>query len=145
MTAREYQFLKSCVAQYGLLYLWGGKGFPAEPYRGRDCSGFVTAALMAAGGPDLRANYNAQRMWTEWKPTDLIQPGTVALYGSAGDQVSHAMASLWNGAVIGSRGGDREVDTPEEAIERKAGVGIRRSHLYRRDFLGWRRLPWVDG
>ena len=152
MSATRAEFLFQVLELHRLPYLWCGKGFtPAEAtrlglpiptYDGRDCSGVVTCALRAAGGPDWRATHNADTLHDELAAPDAGAelPGDLCLYGTPGHG-THVMVLLALDLVIGASGGGSTTTTLTRALEQGASVRVHRRHLYRRDFIGFRRLP----
>ncbi len=122
-------------------YVWGGK-----QAHGLDCSGFATLALQLAGGPDLRATHNTDRLWTEMPhiPEADALPGDLALYQGAfskgPDDVEHVMVYAGLGLVIGMGwGGSHDVDAETSRLAGKVAL-VRELH-YRPDFAGFVRLP----
>jgi hypothetical protein len=140
-------YLLELVKVEGYPYCWpvpennfSGKGLPGSKFLNtRDCSGTVTAAILAAGGPDLRAEWNADRMWREWMPTDKPEPGDLAFYGAL--RISHVMSLMPDGRVFGACGGDSRTVSPAIAAETGACVKYRSAPGYRRDFAGFRVNP----
>lgn len=156
MSPEKERFLKWLAerAEEGTPYCWPaesngylGKGLksPERPVA-LDCSGAVTCGLYVATGGriDWRADKNAQRLWMELpglKVGDQPEPGDVACYGTLA-HCSHVMVMAEDGhRVVGAAGGDRRTLTVEIARATGAQVKYRRHHLYRPDFIGWRRLP----
>jgi murein DD-endopeptidase len=131
-------FLDLCRAQLGKPYVWGAKGPDAF-----DCSGLVTWALKECGGPDWRAFHNAQRLWDVLDVTHSPRAGDLAFYGKSPERVSHVTVCLGDVGcgVLGACGGDRTTTSVEIAKKRGAAVKKKRSHLYRSDFLGFRKNP----
>lgn len=137
---RRRDFLCSALETMGVPYLWGGK----DPARGLDCSGVVTYSYWLNAGPDWRWTHNCQKLWDELKPVTEPEPGDLALYGRDG-RATHVMVYLGAlGIVFGASDGDSTTTTTKEAKRRDAEVETRTSHLYRKDFIGWRRLPFAE-
>ncbi len=142
------------VSLTGTPYLWGSK-YPAKG--GLDCSGLVTWCLSSVNAipaqalPDatklkrgayFRTFWNADRLFRELEPTDVPQAGDVACYGKP-THCSHVMLCTGVGTgVIGASGGDQTTTSPEEAKRRGAAVKPYPSHLYRKDFIGFRKGPF---
>lgn len=148
MTRRE-MFIKAGLELMGLPYLWDGKGLPGEPYRGRDCSGFVTERLYAVGGPDMRLAWNTQALWDKLPgPNGPVFPGDLALYETPGGSICHVMVVLGVGdLVFGSAGGDHTTISQGDAMKRGARVQLWESHdpwHASLPFAGYRRFPWLD-
>lgn len=138
------EYVAGCRVLLGVDYLWGGK----TPRDGLDCSGLVTHVLYALGGPDLRFSHNTDTIWNMWPETFSPRPGDVALYGgSRPDDVSHVevIVSVDHGIVqmIGASGGDSTTTSREaaRALKRPARVQEKSTHLYRKDFRGFRQNP----
>lgn len=146
--------LRIALQQMNLPYLYGGKGelafdvttgrVKASPYLGFDCSGLVTFAAYAAGGPDLRFRANTDALWRDLRETDLPQPGCLAFYGGKSkDDVDHVMIVLnrlptGEVMVFGASGGRSTTFTLEEARRLDARVKVFERHNYRQDFRGFR-------
>lgn len=138
--------LALAITQDGKPYLWARKGPDAF-----DCSGLVSWSIHAAGGPDLRWYYNAQRLWDELEPT-RPQPRVIclALYGYAvngGEHVDHVMWCTGDGRVFGACGGGRHTTSLEIASKEGAKVRFRPRPDYRSvsPLLGYRALQWRPG
>lgn len=141
------------ATQLGSPYVWRGKGdllwsanspgFTRHNW-GRnvfDCSGLVTWALWAAGGPDLRLVENAQTLCDRLPPTFGAGPH-LRFYGEH-DRVTH-VAFAWGedsaGPGVGPRlvleaaGGDHSTVSPTD------GAVVRIGRELRRDCIATRRL-----
>lgn len=131
------RFVDSCL-RARIPYIWNGKSL-----RGLDCSGMVTLGLYLVSGQDRRATTNTKVMWRDWEPisASATRPGDLALYGKSPDRVEHVMVLLEGGAVVGPSGGGRTTTSLEEAARIGAQVKRYRSPTYRKDLLGFRRLP----
>lgn len=128
-------------------YLGKGLQHPEAP-EALDCSGTVTCGLFNAthGRLDWRADYNTTRLWKTLQPAQAPRPGDLAFYGSlttAGTLVhGHVMVLAADGVrVVGASGGGPWTLSVERARLNNAHVRFHSSHLYRKDFLGWRALP----
>lgn len=120
---------------------------------GLDCSGFVRWVRnqnCKTPIPDLTSH----DMWMGWAKTDRPEPGDVALYGDVTKRIKHVTLCLTKGGtvVVGANGGTRPLtgeSLRDYALRMRAaraevkvetgqrGDGAR----YRRDFVGFRRLP----
>lgn len=127
----------------------GGNEAPALAF---DCSGFVTWLHKQATGADLRWTHNTDKLWNELPGAHLatdgvpsrgtawaVLPGDLAFYGGGKpDDVSHVMLVLSvmpeGVMVLGASGGDSSTTSPKP----RARVKLYSSHLYRRDFRGFR-------
>ena len=127
-------FLAAAKALTGVPYVWGGKAA-----RGLDCSGLVSLALFAAGGTDVRATHNSDRLWEDLTPTTEPVAGDLAFYGAKGDP-SHVVICLGGplDPILGANGGDRSTTSPFHADQIGAQVKTKRSPKYRPDLLGYR-------
>lgn len=127
--------------------LWTPRGLELHPWVGQvfDCSGLVTVALKAAGGPDLRATHSAQTMFDQFPIADDFEAaGVLRFYGKSRSQVTHVAICTGRNdrgqvTVIEAAGGDETTVTPLVASWR--GAKVREGAELRRDFLGSRRLP----
>lgn len=147
-------FLRSVIeyatSKAGRHYVWMGKGALCWTPQGLrphkwtglevyDCSGLVTSALHAAGGPDWRATHSAQTLWDALQPTERGELGALHLYGRGPAAVTHVALSLGNGLVVEAAGGDSRTLSPADATRAKASVRV--GWERRSDFLGARSLP----
>lgn len=143
--------IKHALAYVGAPYVWRGKGLelwdaagPKSHHWGFpvfDCSGFVCAAYLEAGGPDLRFTHATQTMFDEFphRSTDALEFGLLKLYGSGPKTITHVALSLGNGLVLEAAGGDATTTSPSVAKAR--GACVRVGFDGRHDFLGWRCWP----
>jgi cell wall-associated NlpC family hydrolase len=108
-------FLAAALACEGVPYIWAGK----TP-RGLDCSGLVTWALRACGGPDLRALHGSDRLFLELPEVVEPQPGDLAFYGAKGDP-SHVVICLGglHDQILGANG-EGEPPSPWRSPTRRA-------------------------
>lgn len=143
MSATRRAFMRRCLELLASRpgYVWGGR-----TQQGLDCSGFVTVALQLAGGPDLRASHNTDKLWTGFPRIELadVKPGDLALYFGAfskgPDDVEHLMVCDGAGNCFGmASGGSKDVDA--EASRQAGKVAAVRSLDYRPDLAGFVRLP----
>jgi cell wall-associated NlpC family hydrolase len=135
----------------GVPYVFGAKG-SQQVFQGRieptpqlcfDCSGLVCWCLWKAGGPDLRMEWSADRLFKELPPVQLPEPGDLAFYG-ARDSADHVMMVV-NGRVIGASGGTKQTTTAMLGVAMKAMVKYKDQANYRADFLGYRSIAqFVD-
>lgn len=139
----------------GAPYVWRGKGrslwtprsLVPHPWAGYvfDCSGLVTTAIKAAGGPDLRATHSAQTMFDQFPIADEFDgAGVLRFYGPSRLHVSHVAICLGRNErgqvlVVEAAGGDETTTTPLSAQQR--GAKVRQGVELRRDFLGSRSVP----
>ncbi len=141
-------YLEALRAQEGYPYTWptpenyySGKGLSGCLYpTGRDCSGAVTFAIHAAGGPDLRSDHSSRTLWKELMATDAPLPGDLVFYGQAGIP-GHVMTLMDDGRVLGATGGNRLTTSPTLAKPIGACVRYRSGPNYRTDKLGFRVNP----
>lgn len=143
------RFLSAVLAQVGSPYGWGRKGEKIDSQQGLqlrrfDCSGLVTWAFREVGGPDWRAMFNTDRLLRECRAVLEPRPGTLALYGPRADDASHVMVYVGAGVVVGASGGDSSTVTLEDAVRQGARVKPFPVVEYRRDFIGYRELPFAD-
>ncbi|NTX09045.1 C40 family peptidase [Myxococcus sp. CA040A] len=126
-------------------YRWAGKGERdglAGP-RVFDCSGLVTWAYREVGDVDWRRTHNTDTLWAKCAPVQESEllPGDLVLYGKDGDP-DHVMVHVGGGVVVGASGGGRKTLTLADAYSQGARVQAHASFRYRRDLLGFRRLPF---
>lgn len=133
------EFLARVLEHQGKPYIWGAKG-PKH----FDCSGLVTFAFKACGGPDWRQTHNSARLWDE---LEVIIPGKeeagdLCFYGGP-HRITHVMVLMPDARAYGACGGDVTTVDEEMAQLRKAKVQFRSGPKYRPDFRGFRRLPEI--
>lgn len=154
-------------ARLGCFYRWGGRGevLPASSWQDAglepppcrelwDCSGFVLGAMVFAKlvPPDWLHNYYADRLFHSLEEISFagVAPGDLAFWGRPAEKgnprarSTHTMFLAGDGTVVGACGGNESTLTLETAYRAAAKVRVRPSHLYRSDFLGFRRLPNAD-
>lgn len=144
-TQRRQAFVRAALALWGTPYIYGGKS-PA----GIDCSGLVTCALQASGGPDWRLTHNAQRIRTLLPVLSEreAQPGDLIFFGEKDgtlDHAEHVVIYVGRGVVIGANGGGKACNTLEVATRLGAGVRFELGISYRRRLLDVRRCPALVG
>lgn len=124
-------------------YRWGGYEAPAD---GHDCSGHIVWALGKVGIQLPKGRAWADSMFRDLPATEEPLPGDLALYGTK-ERATHVMMVLGPGdkpgiyRVGGMTGGGSRTTSEEIARKQGARHRIHASHLYRRDFLGFRRIP----
>lgn len=126
-------------------YIWQGKAdmmWTPEGLRRHahgmdvyDCSGLITCALKAAGGPDYRATHSADTMWREFAPTNKPEAGDLVFYGTMG-KATHIEAVTVSGAYIGAMNGGPHVVVPNPEAAR-----VRLRTRAREDLIGFRANP----
>lgn len=120
-----------------------------------DCSGLVLGAFRFADGRDWTQTHSANTLFHGLPPVDMPRLGTLALYGRHGtaggaDTATHVMVHVAAGIVVGSSGGLETTDSPAAARKRFLETGIKcevttfADVLYRKDFLGYRELPFGE-
>lgn len=151
VTQLERAVIAWARSQLGAPYVYRGKGAllwtprGLEPHRFDgylvyDCSGLVTCAVRAAGGPDWRASHAAQTMHDELRHApDPWAPGVLRLYGTGPANVSHVAIVVGPGEVLEAAGGDRTTTSPHLAARRSAQVRVGPER--RVDFVAARLLP----
>lgn len=124
-----------------IYYLWGG----VSPKTGMDCSGLVMWLCSQLSVPLPMGRPNTDMLWTMLERVDSgsEEGGDLALYGSGDvrDPANHVMVRLADGRVAGMSGGGSRTTSIAIAKQQNARLKIQDSHLYRKDFIGWRRLP----
>lgn len=134
MTPKRAQFLEWCQAQLGKPYIWGAKGPDAF-----DCSGLITAGLLACGFDDWRQTHNSARLFDKLQSTNKPEPGDFVFYGPP-HRITHVMVVWFEGQVYGASGGNRDTLTPRPG----AAVQTKKRVFYRRDFRGFRKNPLTE-
>lgn len=140
--------LLKALLHVGKPYVWGGKGLKlydkmkglvSNPWSEEvyDCSGLVTCAMQAAGGPDWRPSHSAQTLFNELPPADDSGFGRALFYGAADDKVTHVALSLGSGLVIEALG-PKDCTSPTDA--RRLDAHVRVGEPGRHDFRGARLL-----
>lgn len=127
-------------------YVWGGQDLENGLV---DCSGLVLEVLKMFGRlpkdvSDMSA-LGLSRLFGDVPGTEghkIPIPGDLAFYGDNWRKVSHVMFFVGNvgkhkGCVVGMCGGKKDM-TVETAKMLGAGLWVRTSAFYRRDFLGFR-------
>lgn len=136
----------------GVPYLWGAKGLvfytgQPTPAFALDCSGAVTYAIKQVAGVDLTRTHNTDKLWNELPSIEVPQLGDIALYGgNRPDDVSHVEmivaidpdSKLY--VVGGASGGTPQTLTLDIAKAARAMYKVKKSHLYRTDFRGFRSV-----
>lgn len=135
-------FIGHARAQLGRPCLWGAKGPDAF-----DCSGLVTHCLLRCGAPDMRAMWNAQRLYNDspMLPVDEFQPGDLGFYGSASSGIIHVVIMLGLGmGVLSASGATPRITRLEEARRAGADVRIHSKAKYRPDFIAVHANKWLN-
>jgi hypothetical protein len=150
MSLNRRLFLQAYLQQYGMPYLWDGKGLPGEAYNGRDCSGGVTGAVFRASGfkLDMRATWGTKRLGADLRQVAVKDalPGDLFLYG---DPIHHVMVGIYGNElggwlVAGFAGGDETTLTLERANVQGGKFQFWFEHTHMKHFQGVRRIPWMD-
>lgn len=128
-----------------LFYRWAGYLSPAK---GHDCSGHIVWWCDRVGVRLPRGRATADSLYRDLEAIDVPRPGDLALYGTPA-KATHVMivvGELVAGAcpVAGMSGGGSKTASVEIAKASGAWHKWFASHLYRRDFLGFRKLPIDD-
>lgn len=149
MQARAQSVLEWAQRKVGAPYVWRGKGLQVWTPAGLarhdwaeevfDCSGLVTCAVHACGGPDWRATHSAQTLFDVLAPALPWAVGALRLYGKSPRQVTHVALVLGQGSIVEAAGGDARTTTP--ALARARGAAVRVGPERRSDFVGARQLP----
>lgn len=134
-----------CLEHEGCPYVYDAKGeIHATPSGGQvtcfDCSGFVTSAIHAAGGPDWRKTHGSTGLVTELGPLLELapQPFAIAVYGHP---IDHVMLAMDDGRVLGASGAGSQCTSVELALRAHACVHFKSAVSYRNDFRGYLPLP----
>lgn len=126
-------------------YLWGGF---VSVKLGLDCSGLICWGCRRVSVPLPLGRPNTDTLWDRCEHVDsgLEEPGDLALYGTGAvrDPACHVMVRIGNGRVAGMSGGDSTCTSISISRAKKPPAQLRAfsSHLYRKDFIGWVRLPF---
>jgi cell wall-associated NlpC family hydrolase len=151
----EERVLGAAVRKVGSPYIWNGKGelrtgtvngIPGIGYHGYDCSGLVTSSMREAGGPDLRATHNAQKLFDEGQVTDALNSIRLAFFGKKNDDgsvnVSHVTIEFGSDAnffTVESAGGGPT--TTEPSPEAQVMIHKGRWEGPNHTLQGWRTIP----
>lgn len=133
-------------------YVWGGDD---SREAGLDCSGYVVV-LCRELGLDLveAAGRTTDDFHRKLERVEAPAPGDLALYGTGkkADPANHVMVVLGEGLdgqrrVAGMSGGGRWATSIQASKERNPPARLKAfsHHLYRKDFLGFYRLPFAGG
>lgn len=125
------RFLEWCEQQRGKPYIWGGKGPNTF-----DCSGIITAGLLACGWKDWRQTHNSARLFDVLEPVEAAEVGDFAFYGPP-KRITHVMVVWYGGGAYGASGGNSSTTKPTPG----ASVKAKKTVNYRRDFRGFRKNP----
>lgn len=121
-------------------YQWGGGHH--GPSWGLDCSGLVLDCARKSG---IDPGYwNSTRMRKELPPTDIPQPGDLALYLPRHVVLVESFDPMtWVATIIGENGGGPSTTNVEAALKQDARAKRISTHLYRDGFVGFRSIrPW---
>ncbi len=146
MTARS-KFVAYALNQLGHPCLWGAKGVdPVSGLVAFDCSGLVTCALVAAGGPNLEHVDNAQALYdaTQPIPVEVAEPGDLLFYDDGAGHIIHVGIWLAGAHAIDAAGATPRLPTIELAQQSGASVRTHDRVPYRQNFAGVRRNHWLD-
>ena len=125
-------------------YLWGG----SSPAKGLDCSGFVLWIFQAlellpkedttAQGLYSMLNIRGSvKKWGDGTP----HAGDLLFYGKS--SITHVAIFLGDDLAISARGGNSDMDTREEALEKDAKVKLHKP-AYRKDLVAWGSIEeWI--
>lgn len=124
-------------------YCWGGS---ESPDTGLDCSGLVCWAARQISTPLPLGRPNTDALWRDLIPVPAGEEraGQLAIYGTGdvADPACHVMVRLADGRVAGMSRGGRATTSLALAKVHDARLRAYGSPLYRKDFLGWRRLDF---
>ena len=138
-------FVALVLNQMHAPYRWNGKGERDNGTGPRvfDCSGLVTWAFHEVTGVDWRATANTDVLLAKLDAVSEAEllPGDLVLYGKPTD-ADHVMVHVGGGVVVGASGGGRTTLTLADATRKGASVKAFASVRYRRDVIGFRRLPF---
>lgn len=151
MTGSFKKFVAEIVACINAPYIWGGKGdllwspdgLKTHTFRQKvfDCSGLITHALWAAGGPDWRGTHSAQNLYAAFSAVDMSKrpPYVLAFYGSDNNSIIHVGLRVnCFGLTIDAAGGSSDVRDLETAAARNARVRARVDN--RHDLVDFRAI-----
>lgn len=146
---RRKAVVKAALARLGTPYQWAG-GHMGEGW-GLDCSGLILQAMRDAGEQPFAGGESTSNGWYHALPlVSDPRPGDVAFYGSDPARATHiVMVTKFDpatgiAAIVGSNGGDQSTTSPEIARRQGAMVKEADSHMFRKDFLGFGRMPLDD-
>ena len=143
---RRRAVVKAALARLGTPYQWAGGHMGA--WWGLDCSGLVLQAMRDAGEQPFAGGESTSNGWYHALPAVLDpRPGDLGFYGSSPDRATHVVMvtkfdpSTGVASIVGSNGGDQSTTSPEIAKQQGAMVKEAPTHLFRKDFLGFGRMP----
>ena len=111
-----------------------------------DCSGLVAWCILKAGGPDLRATHNAQKLFDETAGPWSIEPrpGDLAFYGADIKRITHVAIWLGPERVLSADGATSRVTDLAKAQANPAARVHLHTRPYRRDFFALHQNKWLD-
>lgn len=146
----EFKVMVDMLIRKGVFYVWGGQDPFKRPFGEADCSGLTIEVLKKLGKlPERFPDTTAKGLSREFNETKKPKPGDLAFYGRNWRSVSHVAFHLgrvegdgfaYEDAVASMSGGRRGM-TLEHARLVGAGLWVRSSAMYRRDYLGSKRVP----
>lgn len=136
---QEDLVLATRAGRPAIYYVWAGSRDPTE---GHDCSGHIVWWCRQVGISLPRGRATADSMWRDLEPVEVheVQPGDLAFYGTS-SRATHVMIVMPGGGVAGMSGGGSKTTSIAIATAKGAHHKAFKSHTYRRDFLGFRKLP----
>lgn len=137
------QFKLFLVSKLGKVwYVWGGQSLKDGE---ADCSGLVIEVLKKYGRlPEDIPDMTAQGLSRMFAITKKPEPGDLAFYGKSWSKVTHVVFYIgsfnnYPNTVAGMCGG-RSGMKKTWAKKLGAGLWLKTSAKYRRDFLGYRKV-----
>ena len=149
--AEGIALLEEMLAGAPVWYVWGGS---ASPESGFDCSGLVVWLAGRLGIELPTPRPNTDDIFRLFEKVESPAPLDLCLYGSGkkADPANHVMVVLGEGLdgqrrVAGMSGGGRWATSLQASKERNPPARLKAfsHHLYRKDFLGFYRLPLGGG
>lgn len=144
ITPARRRFLDFVEAQMGKPSLWAAKGPDAY-----DCSGLVTAGIAYAGGADLRATHNANRLAGATRPllpTEQPIPGDLIFFDAEHDGIDEHVGIVRDGVTAIDAAGATSKITTLAAARAQPSARVRRQlgHRYRASFRAIHRNTLLD-